>query len=36
MDKEPLPTVGGNINYCRHYGISSIEIPQKIKNKIPI
>jgi len=32
--KEPLCTVGGNANWCSHYG-KQYEVPQKIKNEIP-
>ena len=30
--REPLYTVGGNINWCSHYG-NSMEVPQKTRNR---
>ena len=34
--KEPSHTVGGNVNWCSHYGKNSMEVPQKTKNKVAI
>ena len=33
--REPLSTVGRNVNFCSHYLENRMETPQKIKNKIP-
>ena len=29
---EPFSTVGGNANWCSHYG-KHMEVPQKVKNR---
>ena len=32
--KKPSYTVGGNVNWCSHYGVQ-YGVPQKTKNKLP-
>ena len=32
---EPLCTIGGNVNWCSHYG-EQYKVPQKIKNRTTI